>query len=805
MSELKYLNLSLNKEMAKMHVFHLRGDKNAQVTIQVFRDCKKTPGPNKPHHFHGTIDDLWPKIIKLNQNGYGIFIMVNKGDLNGRKKENVKSVSAYFFDQDGGVLPELPIKPTFIIQSKNGVHGYFVAIDGQSLLSFERTQKIIAKYLNTDQAVCDLPRVMRLAGTYHLKNIDDPFLVYILEANENKFDELTLLIAHADTRESFKEKKTEKSERSEDDTSQVRLFSSFFKSRGIKKNPKSFDFCTFFDEMNIPYAIKANDRIDVQCPNYTQHSSEFRLDSSSSLLIKHGRIVAFKCQHSHCTELNLSSILEKIDIEIIIRHCTKSVSANPKIVAHAFQESFGAPIRFYRDDWYFWEQNKYVPKQSAWVNGMIVRYIQEQKIPHSSISAFSKSVMLHLQGIGIIPFTESPFWIDQHFCKDERLISLKSHLFRVDEYLKTSESKTLLIPNCPKYFTLTALEYDYDPLAKSEIWLNFLNEMVPDEDLQRGIQEFFGLCLTKDSSFNIMAFFKGEGANGKSVILTVLRCMLGKENVSAVGLEAFSPVRTFPLAATMGKYANIVAELGEVSKAEEGVLKQYISGDFMTIERKHRDPIEMIPTAKLVFATNNLPHFRDKSDALFRRIFLIPMNVQILDPSKQDRRLVDPSFWESSGELHGVFNWALVGLSRLLKRNYWHEPRISILSKSIYRKELNPASRFLEENIVVGDQVNQICTADLYEAYSSWCKMHGYSKQSDRTFCDEVRRKFPEAEYSSNARVVIRIKGQKIRSRVWSGIKVIDSISFSNLLSENYSYNQGKTDDLNDEQFQPKF
>lgn len=290
--------------------------------------------------------------------------------------------------------------------------------------------------------------------------------------------------------------------------------------------------------------------------------------------------------------------------------------------------------------------------------------------------------------------------------------------------------------------------------------------------------------MIHDTSFNKMLFLQGEGANGKSVILTVMVALLGKSNVSGVGLENFNPTRTFPLAQTIGKLANLVPELSETTRAEEGVLKAFSSGDLITVERKFRDPIEIRATARLVFATNNMPHFKDKSDGIYRRILLIPMTVQLLDESKRDVRLTSPKFWEESGELPGIFNWALEGLSNLLNRGYFEEPKSSQEAKDNYRASLNPEFRFLEENIEKGEWYEEIITTELYDAYKEWCGAHGSFAQNEARLADELRKMFPTITRSENALSRYNPKTRtKVRARIWRGIKLIDGEAFKSHLS----------------------
>ena len=91
----------------------------------------------------------------------------------------------------------------------------------------------------------------------------------------------------------------------------------------------------------------------------------------------------------------------------------------------------------------------------------------------------------------------------------------------------------------------------------------------------------------------------GDGANGKSVLLETLKHLVGQKNCSSVALESFDG--RFDLAMTIGKLVNIVSEIGDVAKLPEGKLKSFVAGDVMTFDRKHREPLQVNPTARLVF------------------------------------------------------------------------------------------------------------------------------------------------------------------------------------------------------------
>jgi P4 family phage/plasmid primase-like protien len=218
----------------------------------------------------------------------------------------------------------------------------------------------------------------------------------------------------------------------------------------------------------------------------------------------------------------------------------------------------------------------------------------------------------------------------------------------------------------------------------------------------------------------------------------------------------------------VGKLANIVTEMSEMNKAAEGVLKQVVTGEEMTIEKKNKDPFETSISARLTFATNVLPGFVDRSNGLWRRMVLVPFNFQLLNERSQNKSLIDPGWWINSGELPGIFNWAIAGLIRLQKRGFFMEPAECLLAKEKYKRDANPAKTFLRE-FCEEFPGSETSSNELYVAYQDFVKGRGQNPLSEPNFGQEVRRMFPNAKKSENA---LRQLGGS-RSHVWQGVRLM--------------------------------
>ena len=85
--------------------------------------------------FHGTLDEVWPKVLALNtpQRGVGVFVTVNETDFQGRRAQNIVRGRALFADADGKeqvascatVLKRCGVDPSMVVNSGRGAHVYF--------------------------------------------------------------------------------------------------------------------------------------------------------------------------------------------------------------------------------------------------------------------------------------------------------------------------------------------------------------------------------------------------------------------------------------------------------------------------------------------------------------------------------------------------------------------------------------------------------------------------------------------------------------------------------------------------------
>jgi hypothetical protein len=179
-------NISLvDKTEAKRFLALLDPDA-AFFTFQTFDDDRERKNEYLTRVIHGTLDECWLELARLNERGAGIFVTVNATDGNGRETTNIVRVRALFQDLDGSPLepvttdPDIPHPHIVVESSPSRWHTYQLVI-GMEKKDFKATQKILIARYNSDKRVHDLPRVMRVPGFAHRKG--EPFLTRIVSAN----------------------------------------------------------------------------------------------------------------------------------------------------------------------------------------------------------------------------------------------------------------------------------------------------------------------------------------------------------------------------------------------------------------------------------------------------------------------------------------------------------------------------------------------------------------------------------------------------------------------------------------------
>jgi putative DNA primase/helicase len=293
--------------------------------------------------------------------------------------------------------------------------------------------------------------------------------------------------------------------------------------------------------------------------------------------------------------------------------------------------------------------------------------------------------------------------------------------------LKTGE---LLPADRGRYVTKLG-PVEYDPDAKAPRWLQFLDEIFNgDMDIIEFVQRAVGYSLTGDTREQVFFLLHGRGRNGKSTFIETLLSLFGPyamatqpETIMMTRRDSGSA--SPELAAMPGVRLLSTVETQENRRLNESLVKQLTGGDRITARKLYADFFQFHPEFKLWLASNYLPEIKDTSYAMWRRIRLIPFDVQFTDENDdQDlkRKLL--------AELPGILAWAVRGC-RAWQRDGLTAPESVLRATVEYQHSQDPIADFIDERIELAD-VQVSTKAEVYRVYETWCKKNGETPLTSR-------------------------------------------------------------------------
>lgn len=317
---------------------------------------------------------------------------------------------------------------------------------------------------------------------------------------------------------------------------------------------------------------------------------------------------------------------------------------------------------------------------------------------------------------------------------DHRHIAFTDCLYDLEKFeTKTFDTNTIVTHRLPFPFTNTKMKtpYFFNFLRTSLVYKDNVKKV--DEELIEMVQYMFGFFLIEDIRAGSAFFLVGEGANGKSVMSTVIQDMVGQEYVSAMSIQSLTTDK-FSSQHLIGKKVNISNE--EESKyIRSDKFKALITGEMVSAERKFGESFEFIPRTKYLFATNQLPTFDGINYGIKRRLIMIPFH-RVFKNNERDYNLIS----KLRKELPGILAWAIEGAKKIYKSNFSF-PKSMQVEEAMreFEEEVSSAIRFIREQYDIDDNAF-ISNQDLYDAYRSWSERVGKKSMNLYNFGRDVMR-----------------------------------------------------------------
>ena len=281
---------------------------------------------------------------------------------------------------------------------------------------------------------------------------------------------------------------------------------------------------------------------------------------------------------------------------------------------------------------------------------------------------------------------------------------------------------------------------EYSDNVDAPLWEKFLNQIFNnDEELIHYVQKAIGYSFTGSVDEQCLFILNGRGRNGKSVFSNVVSDVAGnyakQMNVQTiVAKKNQSGSANSDIARLEGARIVTSSELNEGDRFDESLVKQLTGGDKILARFLYGSEFEYKPKFKIWMATNHLPIIRGTDDGIWRRIKIIPFNIQI-PKEKVDKKLE----YKLKAEYTGILNWIVQG-AIMWQQEGLEDPEAVTKVIETYRAEMDPLDAFLEECCTTGQNYS-IKAREMYDAYHEWAKESEEYKMSLNKFGREMSKK----------------------------------------------------------------
>lgn len=330
----------------------------------------------------------------------------------------------------------------------------------------------------------------------------------------------------------------------------------------------------------------------------------------------------------------------------------------------------------------------------------------------------------------------------------------------------------------PDYFTRTALEVSYNASAPPPVrWQQFLDELWPDDRQSQGLlQEWFGLTLVPDTSFQKLLLVVGPKRGGKGTIARILAALHGKSACAWPKMENLvDRFGLWPLlTATVAIMPDVrISHQLDTSAAIETILR--ITGeDAFQIDRKNLPILSgvRIPS-RLMLMSNLPPRLADPGNAFASRCLTLHLEQTWI--GKEDRHLERKLL----SELPGILLWAIEGWKRLNLRGHFEQPQTGRALLQEIEDLSNPLGAFVRQRcelfehpvVPYGLEEQWFSTnEEIFAAWKRWCETENRQAVGEKsTLIRNLRGNFPNLRPRRSDRV---IAGKTVRPRGLVGIRV---------------------------------
>ncbi len=315
-----------------------------------------------------------------------------------------------------------------------------------------------------------------------------------------------------------------------------------------------------------------------------------------------------------------------------------------------------------------------------------------------------------------------------------------------------------------KLYFRYALQVPFELKGGNGKFKDFINDIFGEDTKSiEQFQKFIGLALSDMRTFKYAFILYGPSNSGKSVLMNVLRFLVGAEATASVSFSQMSS--EFHTAQLNGRRLNLSAEVSGVTLSRIDVFRALCGNDEVLVSNKMKDPFSFVNRCLLIFACNCLPRISDPMEAqsVVERLIIFPFkNVKPREEwdAKLTKNLCD--------DYPSIIKFAIEGLRLLEKSNHTIQESPAMLQCKIqYSSQYDSFSMFAQKYIVPS-RGERISSASIKGAYHQYCLINDCVELNDNVWGQIIKRNFDciSTTVSDNEHRIRGYKGVALSSNV---------------------------------------
>lgn len=260
---------------------------------------------------------------------------------------------------------------------------------------------------------------------------------------------------------------------------------------------------------------------------------------------------------------------------------------------------------------------------------------------------------------------------------------------------------------------------------------DFMRKLFPIKELYEYMWEHLASTLIGTSSNQTFNMYIGVGQNGKSVLVSLMECVLGQYK-GDVPLSLVTDRRTKigglapEIVALKGIRYAVMQEPSKGDRINEGIMKQLTSGIDPIQARAPYMPqsITFIPQFKLVVCSNEFMEIKSQDHGTWRRIRVVDFLSMFVekpvtnDPDKPYQYILDKNIKEKFASWKEVFASMLVKKAMETNGNV-RDCKLVMQSSNDYRNSQDYIAEFIADKIIVNKD-GKIMKSELTQEFNVW-------------------------------------------------------------------------------------